>query len=208
LRFQLLERLIFCKRISRPTQSAKEADKGGQVEAILRNISGEDLARRPVPDDLPVAEDDETVEICDDLLKPVLGNNNRDFFFLYGSKNGPEHFGAFGVEVREGFVKQKEPGPESQNGAKGNPLFFTSGEGVRRTAEIGLHACETAHPCQTSLNLGWRQTQALQSVSQLRLHCPVKKLCVRVLEHKAGVAEQPVNRFGSCIQTVDKNTTR
>jgi hypothetical protein len=158
LRFQLLERLIFCKWISRPTQSAKEADKGGQVEAILRNISGENFARRPIPDRLTVTEDHETVEIYDHLLKPVLGNNNRDLFFLQGPKDGPEHFGAFGVEVCEGFVKQKETGPESQNSAKGNPLFFPSGEGVRRTTEIRLHACETAHPCQTSLNLGRRQT--------------------------------------------------
>src|SRR5512136_1298074 len=124
--------LLYGERSLSPAQPTEESDQRGKIKAIGRNIFGKNSMRGTIHFPFPLMENDQTVHIGDDLMKPMLDNDERDTFRSNQSKDRTKLLSTLGIKVGKGFVKQKNSRPEGQDGCQRHPLFFPSGEGVRR----------------------------------------------------------------------------
>src|SRR4030042_4054708 len=174
IRVDLPESLLYGERSFSPAQRTEESDQWGKIKTISRNISGKNSMRRTIDFPFPLMENDQTVHIGGDLMKPMLDNDERDTFRSNQSKGRTKLLSALGVKVGKGLVKQENSRAEGQDRCQCHPLFFPSGESVRRPFDERFESQEFFHPGKSFLDVKGGESQTFQAVSELCFNGLVK----------------------------------
>ncbi len=87
IRVDLPQCLLYAERSFSPAQRTEESDQWGKIKTIGRNISGKRQMRRTIDFPFPLMENDQTVHIGDNLMKPMLDNDESDVFRSNQSKD-------------------------------------------------------------------------------------------------------------------------
>ena len=110
-------------------------DPARQPEHVGDQLRRDDLVRRPLGDDRPVAHRDEVVGVAAGVVEVVQDEHDRAALALVEVDEEVEHLDLVGeVEVRRRLVEQHQPGALGERHGDPHPLALAAGQLVDRAA--------------------------------------------------------------------------